>query len=35
MKGTEIDYLETLQQSGFKINNPNAKASCGCGKSHA
>src|SRR3989344_3283662 len=35
MKGTEIDYLETLQQSGFKINNPNAKASCGCGKSHS
>jgi len=35
MKGAEIDYLETLQQSGFKINNPNAKASCGCGKSHS
>jgi len=35
MKGTEIDYLETLQQSGFKINNPNAKSSCGCGKSHS
>ena len=35
MKGAEIDYLETLQQSGLKINNPNAKASCGCGKSHS
>ncbi|MBI4009677.1 MAG: iron-sulfur cluster assembly accessory protein [Candidatus Aenigmarchaeota archaeon] len=35
IRGTEVDYLETLQQSGFKINNPNAKSSCGCGKSHS
>lgn len=33
LKGTEIDYTETLQESGFKINNPNAKSTCGCGKS--
>lgn|SRR3989344_2827904 len=33
--GSTIDYLETLQASGFKVNNPNAKATCGCGKSAA
>ncbi len=33
IRGTTIDYLETLQQTGFKINNPNAKKSCGCGNS--
>jgi iron-sulfur cluster assembly protein len=33
LKGTEIDYLETLEASGFKFNNPNAKTTCGCGKS--
>ncbi|MFH1978419.1 MAG: iron-sulfur cluster assembly accessory protein [Candidatus Aenigmatarchaeota archaeon] len=33
LKGIEVDYVETLQQSGFKFNNPNASASCGCGKS--
>ena len=31
--GTVIDYAESLQESGFKINNPNTKSSCGCGKS--
>ena len=35
IKGTTIDYVETLQTSGFKINNPNSKSSCGCGKSSA
>lgn len=35
LKGTTIDYVETLQQSGFKLNNPNAKSTCGCGKSSA
>ncbi|MBI4173609.1 MAG: iron-sulfur cluster assembly accessory protein [Candidatus Aenigmarchaeota archaeon] len=35
LKGCQIDYLETLQASGFKFSNPNAKASCGCGKSFA
>ena len=28
-----VDYLETIQESGFKIDNPNAVASCGCGHS--
>ncbi len=31
--GGEIDYVENLNESGFKINNPNAKKGCGCGKS--
>ena len=33
MKGSEVDYLETLQHSGFKVKNPNVKTSCGCGHS--
>jgi iron-sulfur cluster assembly accessory protein len=32
--GSEIDFLDGLQGSGFKITNPNVKASCGCGTSH-
>lgn len=35
VNGVVIDYVESLQASGFKINNPNAKATCGCGKSAA
>ena len=31
----EIDYTESLQGSQFKIHNPSAKASCGCGSSFA
>jgi iron-sulfur cluster assembly protein len=31
--GTQVDYLETIQESGFKIENPNAVSSCGCGHS--
>jgi Fe-S cluster assembly iron-binding protein IscA len=31
LKGTELDYVETLQGAGFKFNNPNAKRTCGCG----
>lgn len=31
--GCQIDYVDGLQGSGFKISNPNAKGSCGCGKS--
>lgn len=34
LKGIKIDYVETLQGAGFKFDNPNAKASCGCGKSY-
>ncbi|GAC1409074.1 MAG: iron-sulfur cluster assembly accessory protein [Actinomycetota bacterium] len=33
LSGAEIDYVDTLQQSGFTINNPNAKGSCACGDS--
>jgi len=29
----QIDYVDTLNESGFKFNNPNAQAGCGCGKS--
>ncbi len=33
--GCEIDYIDGLNGSGFKISNPNAKGSCGCGKSQS
>lgn len=33
LKGIEIDYVDTLKESGFKYKNPNAKSSCGCGTS--
>ena len=33
LRGAEIDYLETIQESGFKISNPNATSACGCGHS--
>ncbi|MBS0629970.1 MAG: iron-sulfur cluster assembly accessory protein [Verrucomicrobia bacterium] len=33
--GSEIDYVEGLNHAGFKISNPNAKSSCGCGKSQS
>ena len=29
----KIDFVETLKESGFKFNNPNATKECGCGKS--
>ena len=31
LQGTTIDFLNTIQESGFKIENPNAVSSCGCG----
>ncbi len=31
--GTEIDFVEGLHQTGFKITNPNAKSMCSCGNS--
>jgi iron-sulfur cluster assembly accessory protein len=31
--GTEIDYVDTLAEAGFKFINPNAKRTCGCGES--
>jgi iron-sulfur cluster assembly accessory protein len=33
LQGAEVDYLDSIQQSGFAINNPNAVSSCGCGHS--
>jgi iron-sulfur cluster assembly accessory protein len=33
LSGARVDYLETIEESGFKIDNPNAVASCGCGHS--
>lgn len=33
LEGCEVDYLETLEGSGFKFNNPNVKHTCGCGSS--
>ena len=35
LSGAEIDYVEDLMGSTFKITNPNAVASCGCGTSFA
>lgn len=32
--GSEIDYVDGLQGSGFKITNPHVRSSCGCGSSH-
>ncbi len=33
LKGSKVDYIEGLEGSGFKVSNPNAKTTCGCGKS--
>lgn len=33
LMGTEIDFVDNLNQSGFKFVNPNAKRTCGCGES--
>jgi iron-sulfur cluster assembly accessory protein len=33
LNGTEIDFIDTLNESGFKFNNPNSSKECGCGKS--
>lgn len=35
LTGAEIDYVDDLIGAAFKINNPNATASCGCGTSFA
>jgi iron-sulfur cluster assembly protein len=31
--GATVDFIDGIQESGFKIDNPNASASCGCGHS--
>ena len=33
MDGAEIDFVDDLMGQSFKINNPNATSSCGCGTS--
>src|SRR5436305_15349655 len=33
LRGAVIDYVDALTGGGFKIKNPRAKQSCGCGKS--
>lgn len=33
LRGSTLDYVESLNDSGFKIENPNAERSCGCGTS--
>ena len=33
LRGTVVDFSDALTGGGFKITNPNAKQSCGCGKS--
>jgi len=33
LMGTQIDYVDGLNQSGFSFVNPNAKRTCGCGES--
>jgi iron-sulfur cluster assembly protein len=33
LNGVEIDFVETLEGSGFKFNNPNVRSTCGCGSS--
>lgn len=33
LAGTTVDFVMALEGSGFTFENPNAKASCGCGKS--
>lgn len=33
LRGAQVDFSDALSGGGFKISNPNAKESCGCGKS--
>ena len=33
LDGCTVDYVETLEQSGFKFINPSVKTTCGCGSS--
>ncbi len=31
--GSTLDYVDSLQEAGFKVTNPNASSTCGCGQS--
>jgi len=33
LMGCQLDYVDSLMEAGFKIENPNAKSTCGCGQS--
>ncbi len=33
LDGATVDFVETLEGSGFKFDNPNVKSTCGCGSS--
>jgi len=33
IKGTEIDYVKSLMETGFRFRNPNVTSKCGCGES--
>ncbi len=33
LRGAKVDFIDTVQGSGFKITNPNATTTCGCGSS--
>ena len=33
LMGTTLDFVDTLNESGFKMGNPNASTTCGCGES--
>ncbi len=33
LNGCTVDFVETLEASGFKFDNPNVKSTCGCGSS--
>ena len=33
LNGVELDFVDSLKESGFKFKNPNAKSTCGCGES--
>jgi iron-sulfur cluster assembly protein len=33
LQGSTVDFLETLEESGFKVDNPNVVSACGCGSS--
>lgn len=35
VRGTEVDYQESLMEAGFRLNNPNVRQTCGCGTSFA
>ena len=33
LSGSVIEFVDTLEGSGFKVENPNATGTCGCGSS--